>query len=112
MSGQSELDAFLEDPEKYVPPAAPHSLPPTHLLPVRRSESEVKAMFPKSFEIQGFCPVTYVEGKKRYVHICILIALATSSQLVYTDMRVWFLERLNLLQSTKVKFTVLHQRQI
>ena len=88
MSGQSELDAFLEDPEKYVPPAAPHSLPPTHLLPVRRSESEVKAMFPKSFEIQGFCPVTYVEGKKRYVHVCILIALATSSQLVYTDMRV------------------------
>ena len=67
--GQEELDAFLHDPGQYVSPAAPHRLPPPHLLPARRSESEVKAMFPKRFEFQGFCPVTYIEGKKRYMHI-------------------------------------------
>ena len=66
MSGKAELEAFLHDPEQYVSPAAPHPLPPTDLLPTRRSQSEVKAMFPKSFEIQGFCPVTYVDGKRRY----------------------------------------------
>jgi adenylate/nucleoside-diphosphate kinase len=66
MSGKAELEAFLHDPEQYVSPATPHPLPPPDLLPTRRSQSEVKAMFPKSFEIQGFCPVTYVDGKRRY----------------------------------------------
>jgi hypothetical protein len=111
MSGQSELDAFVHDPEQYVSPAAPHSLPPPHLLPVRRSESEVKAMFPKSFEIQGFCPVTYVEGKKRCVYVYYNCP-ALLQHFVHTDMRVWFQENLVLLQSTKINFTVLHQREI
>ena len=65
LQGQSELEAFLLNPEQYVSPAAPHSLPPADMLPVQRSQSEVKAMFPKKFEIQGFCPVTYINGKRR-----------------------------------------------
>ena len=68
MQGQTELEEFLRAPEKYVPPHAPHSLPPPELLPARRSPSEVRAMFPKRLEIQGFCPVTYVDGKRRYMY--------------------------------------------
>ena len=67
MSGQMELEAFLHNPEQYVAPAAPKSLPPPDLLPVHRSQAEIKAMFPKRFEIQGFCPVTYIDGKRRYI---------------------------------------------
>lgn len=70
MQGQSELEVFLHNPEQYVSPA-PHALPPPDMLPVQRSQSEVKAMFPKKFEIQGFCPVTYVNGKRRYLHVCL-----------------------------------------
>ena len=69
MQGQSELEEFLCNPQKYVSPAAPNPLPPPDLLPIQRSECEVKAMFPKKFEIQGFCPVTYVDGKKRHVMV-------------------------------------------
>ena len=69
MSGETELEAFLHDPEQYVSPATPHLLPPPDLLPARRSQSDVKAMFPKRFEMQGFCPVTYVDGKRRYIHV-------------------------------------------
>lgn len=66
MSGQMELETFLHNPEQYVAPAAPKSLPPPDLLPMHRSQTEIKAMFPKRFEIQGFCPVTYIDGKKRF----------------------------------------------
>ena len=91
MAGQVELEAFLCDPEQFVAPGAPRPLPPPDLLPARRSPSEVKTMFPKRFEIQGFCPVTYVDGQRRYVSttwlarinccICIIMPLCVSTQL-------------------------------
>jgi len=65
MASLSELDTYLATPEKFVPPNAPRPLPAPELLPRKRSHADVKAMFPKQFEIQGFCPVSYVDGKKR-----------------------------------------------
>lgn len=65
LAGQTELDSFLTDPERYTGPEA-KPLPPAEKLPHRRTAMEVKAMFPKKYEINGYCPVTYVDGKKRY----------------------------------------------
>lgn len=75
LAGETELEEFLAKPDKYTHPGAPNSLPPSDLLPVRRSEMEVKMMFPQRFEIQGYCPVSYVDGNKRYpvtLTVCIL----------------------------------------
>ena len=66
MAGEEELDQFLKEPEKYVPPLAPRKLPPPELLPIRRTAAEVKAMFPVQIQLQGYCPVTYLDGKLRY----------------------------------------------
>lgn len=66
MAGQEELDQFLKEPEKYVPPLAPRKLPPPELLPIRRTSAEVKAMFPVQIQLKGYCPVTYLDGKCRY----------------------------------------------
>ena len=67
LAGQEKLDSFLSDPECYTGPDA-KPLPPIEKLPHRRTAMEVKAMFPKKYEISGYCPVTYVDGKKRYNH--------------------------------------------
>lgn len=64
LAGQQELDLFLEEPEKYVPPLAPRPLPPPELLPRRYSPDEVKAS--QTIELKGYCPVTYLDGKCRY----------------------------------------------
>lgn len=60
------MKEFLSDPEKFVGDSALSGLPPLDCLPCKRTELEVKGMFPRQYEIQGFCPVTYVDGKKRY----------------------------------------------
>ncbi len=65
MFSEIELKTFLLNPKSFVPPLAPRALPPTHELPKRKSHSDIKALFPKQLEIQGYCPVTYIDGNKR-----------------------------------------------
>ena len=57
MANGENLRKFLENPEKYV---GQISLP--EFLPLRRPASDIKALFPKSLELLGYCPVTFAEG--------------------------------------------------
>ncbi|XP_070081502.1 adenylate kinase 9 isoform X2 [Equus caballus] len=66
MSSREKLNKFLENPELYVPPLAPHALPSADMIPKRLTLSELKSRFPKCAELQGYCPVTYEDGKQRY----------------------------------------------
>ncbi|XP_007447339.1 PREDICTED: adenylate kinase 9 [Lipotes vexillifer] len=66
MSSQEKLNRFLENPKLYVPPLAPHPLPSADMMPKRLTLSELKSRFPKCAELQGYCPVTYQDGKQRY----------------------------------------------
>ncbi|XP_055981425.1 adenylate kinase 9 [Sorex fumeus] len=66
MSSRENLNKFLENPELYVPPLAPHPLPPADMIPKQLTLSELKKRFPKCAELQGYCPVTYRDGEQRY----------------------------------------------
>ncbi|XP_062952746.1 adenylate kinase 9 [Cynocephalus volans] len=66
MSSQEKLNKFLDNPELYVPPLAPFSLPSADMMPQKLTLSELKSRFPKCAELQGYCPVTYQDGKQRY----------------------------------------------
>uniref|UniRef100_A0A673U619 Cilia- and flagella-associated protein 206 n=1 Tax=Suricata suricatta TaxID=37032 RepID=A0A673U619_SURSU len=66
MSSRENLNKFLKNPELYVPPLAPHPLPPADMIPKKLTLSELKSRFPKCAELQGYCPVTYQDGDHRY----------------------------------------------
>jgi len=68
VGGKEELKAFLSEPEKFVPPLAPHKLPPPELLPRRCKPEDVKAS--QGIELQGYCSVTFLDGKCRYGSHC------------------------------------------
>lgn len=73
MFSQKELDVFLENPQDFVAPKAPRKLPVPHLLPRKVSPAEVKKLFPKGViqaELNGYCAVTFYDGKERYEAIC------------------------------------------
>jgi len=63
MAGQAELDTFISNPERYA--NATRDLP--EILPKRLYISSLKAIFPRSFELKGYCPVTFAEGSSKYV---------------------------------------------
>ncbi|KAM4866420.1 adenylate kinase 9 isoform 2-T5 [Thomomys bottae] len=66
MSSKEKLNKFLENPELYVPPLAPHPLLSDDMIPKRLTATELKSRFPKCAELQGYCPVTYKDGKQRF----------------------------------------------
>lgn len=66
MKSKNELDMFLNEPHKFVAPNAPRKLPAPNLLPKKRNAVQVKEMFPKPVELNGYCPVTFFIGKQRY----------------------------------------------
>lgn len=66
MHSEKELNLFLENPDKFIPPQATRKLPAPNLLPKKRTPEEVKQLFPKPIELNGYCPVTYYLGKLRY----------------------------------------------
>ena len=66
MASSKDLEGFLDHPERYTPPLVGKSLPPSNLLPRKRTAAEAKAKFPMQIELQGYCPVTYLDGDLRY----------------------------------------------
>ena len=62
MYSAKELQMFLETPEKFIPPNAPRKLPPPNELPLKTDGKSVI----KTVELNGYCPVTYFDGKLRY----------------------------------------------
>ncbi|KXS20102.1 hypothetical protein M427DRAFT_402292 [Gonapodya prolifera JEL478] len=62
----TEMDLFLADPSRYTRNF--RSVPET--LPAARSRNAVKALFPKEMEMQGYCPVTYVEEEEWVCWCC------------------------------------------
>ena len=64
MHSREDLEQFLLDPKALVFPKAPHSLPQTSHLPKKKSCTDIKLLFPKQFEINGFCPVCFIDGNK------------------------------------------------
>uniref|UniRef100_A0A665WS67 Uncharacterized protein n=1 Tax=Echeneis naucrates TaxID=173247 RepID=A0A665WS67_ECHNA len=66
MCGEDHLQTFLSTPDQFVTPGCPHTLPQLHMLPKKLTEIQVKNKFPQQAEMKGFCPVTYLDGKRRY----------------------------------------------
>ena len=68
MCSKDDLELFLANPDSFVYPNAPFSLPGASLLPKKISEIDVKALFPKQYAIRGFCPVCHILGGEWLVY--------------------------------------------
>ncbi|XP_072102423.1 adenylate kinase 9 isoform X1 [Mobula birostris] len=66
LASKEALEIFLENPETFVSPLATATLPPPDMLPIRLTAAGVKARFPKHAELQGYCPVTFLDGMEKY----------------------------------------------
>ncbi|XP_061900631.1 adenylate kinase 9-like isoform X1 [Entelurus aequoreus] len=66
MCDTHHLEIFLSTPDQFITPDCPRPLPELHLLPQRLTEADVKDRSSQQFEMEGFCPVTYLDGKQRY----------------------------------------------
>ena len=65
MNTYEDLQLFLTKPDSFVPPEAPYCLPPTSQLAQKKSSVDIKSLFPRKFEANGFCSVCYIEGSKQ-----------------------------------------------
>ena len=77
-----------------MPPLAPHPLPPDDLLPKRLTLSELKSRFPKCAELQGYCPVTYQDGKQRWVLTLVGQTYIPAQNQWTTILRIYFYSHL------------------
>lgn len=50
------------------------------MIPKRLTLSELKSRFPKCAELQGYCPVTYQDGKHRQVLALVGVEAGISTQ--------------------------------
>ncbi|KAF5919938.1 hypothetical protein HPG69_014303, partial [Diceros bicornis minor] len=69
MSSQEKLNKFLENPELYVPPLAPHPLPSADMIPKRLTLSELKSRFPK-YEALVPGNINYALEYRDRIYIC------------------------------------------
>ena len=102
MGGPKELELFLEDPEKYAPLEPRKLPPPPNRRPHRRTAAEAKAMAPKPVEFAGYCPVTYLDGGKRFADETVAQFLIDLSR---SDTNVWFWANRTSPWSIAINFT-------
>lgn len=65
MFSQSELEVFLTNPSIFIQPKALKKLPSKELLPKKLTSVEVQTTL-LPIELNGYCPVTFYNGKQRY----------------------------------------------
>uniref|UniRef100_UPI00358F4386 adenylate kinase 9-like n=1 Tax=Myxine glutinosa TaxID=7769 RepID=UPI00358F4386 len=65
MASQEALQMFLAEPETYTSADIIRLLPPADLLPAHLELTKALGLLETDVELDGFCPVTYRDGKER-----------------------------------------------